>query len=78
MFAISHNTAIFSLTTKVVVNDNTSVKSTGSTIRSNRILPGTRAELRDREVRKAPVEPHNSAPVPGCFFAHTARKVGVL
>ena len=78
MFENPKNTAIFDLTTRGVVGDNTDVKPIGSIIRSNRILPGRRADLRDREVRTAPIGPHKSAHVPGCFFAQTAQEAGLL
>ena len=54
------------------------VKSTRLTICSNRILPDARAELRDREVRKACFEPHNSALVSGRFFARRAQEGRLL
>jgi len=77
MFENPKNRAIFSLTTRGVVDDNTGVKFIGSTICSNKILPDVRAELGNREVPRAPIKPHNSAPALGNSFAHNAQKAGV-
>lgn len=40
-------------------------------ILSNSILPGTRAELRSGDARRATCGPHTSAHAPGCFYEGT-------
>ena len=73
-FESPENKAKMPLTENRVEGIVENVEHRESTIDSDRILPGTRAELRDREVRTASLWPHNSALALGRFIARGAQE----
>jgi hypothetical protein len=78
MFIAPEDKWEFSLTGENCQDKIDSVKPVHQTICLDKIPPRAGADLRVGNNRKACTGPHTSAPVRGCFSAHTAREAKAL